>query len=92
MPPSMTHSMLTGHPRWFENQTKNRPPDRVNSTAGENGPLLADVRESGQLSANDPARWRVQRCPSSPCQCQAPAAVLSKRDDTRLLLNRPTSQ
>ncbi len=31
MRPSMTHSMLTGHLRWFENQTRNRPPDRVNS-------------------------------------------------------------
>jgi len=29
--PSMTHCMLTGRPRWFDNQTGNSPPDRVNS-------------------------------------------------------------
>ncbi|WP_332743353.1 hypothetical protein, partial [Hydrogenophaga sp.] len=31
MPASITHSMLTEHPKWFENQTSNRPPDGVNS-------------------------------------------------------------
>jgi hypothetical protein len=33
MPWSMTHSMLTGHPKWFENQTGNRPRNRVNSNS-----------------------------------------------------------
>jgi hypothetical protein len=32
MPESMTHSMLVEHPRWFENQTSNRPRKWVNST------------------------------------------------------------
>lgn len=31
MPASTTHRTLTKYPRWFENQTRNRPPDRVNS-------------------------------------------------------------
>lgn len=30
-PTSMTRSMPTGHLKWFEDQTGNRPPDRVNS-------------------------------------------------------------
>lgn len=33
MPASMTHSMLMEHPKWFENQTSNRPPDGVNSNS-----------------------------------------------------------
>ena len=37
MPPSMTHSMLMGYLRWFENQTGNRPPDRVNSNSNSSG-------------------------------------------------------
>lgn len=32
MPASMTHSMLMEHPKWIENQTENRPPERVNSS------------------------------------------------------------
>lgn len=31
MPASMTNNMQTKHPRRFENQTGNRPPNRVNS-------------------------------------------------------------
>lgn len=33
MPASTTHRALTKHPRWFENQTRNRPWDRVNSNS-----------------------------------------------------------
>jgi len=31
--PRVTHSMLMEHPKRFENQTSNRPPDGVNSKA-----------------------------------------------------------
>lgn len=33
---STNHRALTKLPRWFENQTRNRPPDRVNSSVRRN--------------------------------------------------------
>lgn len=44
MPASMTHSMLTEHPKWFENQTSNRPPDGVNSNS--NYRALTEIRST----------------------------------------------
>lgn len=46
MPASMTHSMLTEHPKWFENQTSNRPPDGVNSNSNSR------YYRSGALASN----------------------------------------
>jgi hypothetical protein len=56
MPNSMTHSMLMEHPRWFENQIRNRPPGRVNSTFLILAVLaqVVDLEGSSALSHSSP--------------------------------------
>ncbi|GAB1829015.1 hypothetical protein MyNCGM70_18900 [Achromobacter xylosoxidans] len=48
MLPSMTHSMLTGHLKWFENQTGNRPPDRLNSNSNS---IMQNHREQASTTS-----------------------------------------
>lgn len=60
MPASTTHRTLTKHPRWFENQTRNRPPDRVNSnskSASESSPKKLKISGVKTLPTN--VQWRT---------------------------------
>lgn len=74
---SMTHSMLTGHPREFESQTGNRPPDRVNSNSTENMRERAPLPRLPHVWAFRSGRLNSYALEEWPSASDASSAVLN---------------